>query len=87
MYNELHSQSPVGVFTCIASVSVTLSSDSSPVSPQALILRGWVDLTCGRETYMKKCIKYFDEALSGYVSQPTQALHWLEADIHVSTVH
>ena len=45
---------------------------------QGLILCGWIDLTCGRETYMKKSLKYFDEALSGCViiilSVPT-AMH------------
>ena len=39
----------------------------SPSSKEGLALRGWVDLTSGRETLMKKSVKYFDEALSGSV--------------------
>ena len=31
---------------------------------QALILHGWIDLTCGRESVVKKSMKYFEEALS-----------------------
>ena len=34
---------------------------------QGLTLRGWIDLTCGRETFVKKSIKFFEEALAGYV--------------------
>lgn len=37
------------------------------ISPQGLTLRGWIDLTCSRETFVKKSIKFFDEALVGYV--------------------
>ncbi|XP_066301202.1 tetratricopeptide repeat protein 21B-like [Branchiostoma lanceolatum] len=29
-----------------------------------LILRGWIDLTCGRDQYVKKAAKYFDEGMS-----------------------
>eukprot|EP00051_Salpingoeca_urceolata_P023185 m.390103 g.390103 ORF g.390103 m.390103 type:complete len:1321 (-) comp20074_c6_seq3:93-4055(-) len=32
-------------------------------SIDALALRGWIDLTSGRESHAKKCIKYFDDAL------------------------
>ena len=39
----------------------------SPSSKEGLALRGWIDLTSGRETLMKKSLKYFDEALSGSV--------------------
>ena len=39
----------------------------SPSSKDGLALRGWIDLTSGRETLMKKSVKYFDEALSGLV--------------------
>ena len=39
----------------------------SLTSKEGLALRGWVDLTSGRETLMKKSVKYFDEALSGSV--------------------
>jgi len=28
-----------------------------------LILKAWLDLTCGKETHIKKALKYFDEAL------------------------
>ena len=39
---------------------------TSPLTPsQGLSLRGWVDLTCGRETLAKKSIKFFEEALAG----------------------
>ena len=39
---------------------------TSPLTPsQGLFLRGWVDLTCGRETLAKKSIKFFEEALAG----------------------
>ncbi|KAM9549015.1 tetratricopeptide repeat protein 21B isoform 2-T2 [Guaruba guarouba] len=30
---------------------------------EGLILKGWLDLTCGKETHIKKTVKYFDEAL------------------------
>lgn len=30
---------------------------------QGLILKAWLDLTCGKETHIKKAVKYFDEAL------------------------
>ena len=39
----------------------------SPSSKEGLSLRGWIDLTSGRETLMKKSVKYFEEALSGLV--------------------
>ena len=34
----------------------------APSSIVGLSLRGWIDLTCGRETLVKKSIKYFEEA-------------------------
>ncbi|KXJ11499.1 tetratricopeptide repeat protein 21B [Exaiptasia diaphana] len=37
----------------------------SPNNKAGLILRGWIDLSCGREAFVKKSIKFFDEALSG----------------------
>ncbi|XP_040560144.1 tetratricopeptide repeat protein 21B isoform X2 [Gallus gallus] len=30
---------------------------------EGLILKAWLDLTCGKETHIKKALKYFDEAL------------------------
>lgn len=30
---------------------------------QGLILKAWLDVTSGRETHIKKAVKYFDEAL------------------------
>ncbi|KAF4796860.1 tetratricopeptide repeat domain 21B [Turdus rufiventris] len=30
---------------------------------EGLILKAWIDLTCGKETHVKKALKYFDEAL------------------------
>ncbi|NXL43527.1 TT21B protein, partial [Podilymbus podiceps] len=30
---------------------------------EGLILKAWLDLTCGKETHIKKAVKYFDEAL------------------------
>ena len=33
-------------------------------SKEGLALRGWIDLTSGRETVMKKSIKYIEEALA-----------------------
>uniref|UniRef100_A0A8B9G865 Tetratricopeptide repeat protein 21B n=1 Tax=Amazona collaria TaxID=241587 RepID=A0A8B9G865_9PSIT len=30
---------------------------------EGLILKGWLDLTCGKENHIKKTVKYFDEAL------------------------
>ena len=35
------------------------------IDSQGLLLRGWVDITSGKESYAKKSIKMFDEALSG----------------------
>lgn len=32
---------------------------------EGLLLRGWVDITSGKDSYAKKSIKMFDEALSG----------------------
>ncbi|XP_053120307.1 tetratricopeptide repeat protein 21B isoform X2 [Hemicordylus capensis] len=32
-------------------------------SKEGLILKGWLDVTCGKETSIKKAIKYFDEGL------------------------
>ncbi len=39
----------------------------SPSSKDGLTLRGWIDLSCGRESLMKRSIKYFDDALEGWV--------------------
>lgn len=39
----------------------------SPGSREGLALRGWIDLTSGRETLVKRSLKYFDEAISGYI--------------------
>eukprot|EP00111_Clytia_hemisphaerica_P000239 TCONS_00000598-protein len=36
----------------------------SPDSSEGLILRGWADLKSSKENYVKKSIKYFDEALN-----------------------
>lgn len=36
----------------------------APGSNEGLTLRGWIDITSGRETLMKKSIKFFEEALS-----------------------
>ncbi|XP_053925201.1 tetratricopeptide repeat protein 21B isoform X2 [Cuculus canorus] len=30
---------------------------------EGLILKAWLDITCGKETHVKKAVKYFDEAL------------------------
>eukprot|EP00741_Cyanophora_paradoxa_P023819 tig00021623_g23008.t1 len=32
-------------------------------SAQALILRGWIDLTCGKQSYADRAMEYFDKAL------------------------
>lgn len=37
----------------------------SPGNPEGLALRGWIDLTCGRDSYIKKSGKLFEEALAG----------------------
>ena len=37
----------------------------APGSKDGLVLRGWIDMTSGREVLAKKSIKYFEEALSG----------------------
>ena len=37
----------------------------SPGSKEGLALRGWIDLTSGRESMAKKSINYFEKALSG----------------------
>ncbi|XP_072020597.1 tetratricopeptide repeat protein 21B-like isoform X2 [Amphiura filiformis] len=34
-------------------------------APEGQVLRGLIDLTCGRDAYVKKSGKYFEEALSG----------------------
>ena len=34
-------------------------------SRDGLTLRGWIDLTCGKESMVKHSIKYFEEALEG----------------------
>lgn len=39
----------------------------SPSSKEGLTLRGWIDLTSGRETLMKRSLKYFEEVLTGLV--------------------
>jgi hypothetical protein len=35
----------------------------APTCTSGLALRGWIDLTSGREVHVKKAVKYFDEAL------------------------
>uniref|UniRef100_A0A8D0L119 Tetratricopeptide repeat domain 21B n=1 Tax=Sphenodon punctatus TaxID=8508 RepID=A0A8D0L119_SPHPU len=30
---------------------------------EGLILKGWLDLTCGKDAYVKKSVKYFDEGM------------------------
>ena len=30
---------------------------------QGKVVRGWIDLTSGREVPVKKCIKYFDDVI------------------------
>ena len=47
-----------------------------PESTPALSLRGWIDMTCGREGVVKKSIKYFEEAITVH-SQQRYALHTL----------
>jgi hypothetical protein len=37
----------------------------APASAEGLTLKGWIDLTSGREAVVKKAIKYFDESLAG----------------------
>ncbi|XP_029461519.1 tetratricopeptide repeat protein 21B isoform X2 [Rhinatrema bivittatum] len=32
-------------------------------SKEGLILKAWLDMTCGREAYAKKAVKYFDEGM------------------------
>ncbi|XP_074856704.1 tetratricopeptide repeat protein 21B isoform X2 [Carettochelys insculpta] len=32
-------------------------------SKEGLILKAWIDLTCGKEAYIKKAVKYFDEGM------------------------
>ena len=32
----------------------------SPKSKDGILLRGWIDLTCNKEAYFKKSIKYFE---------------------------
>ena len=29
------------------------------------VLRGWIDLTSGRDSALKKSVKFFDEAIQG----------------------
>lgn len=43
----------------------------SQTSREGLTLRGWVDLTSGRDTMIKNSIKYFEDALSGLVEKLT----------------
>ncbi|XP_013391055.1 tetratricopeptide repeat protein 21B [Lingula anatina] len=33
-------------------------------SKEGLILKGWIDLLCGRDSYVKKAVKYFDDVLN-----------------------
>ncbi|KAK2186994.1 hypothetical protein NP493_181g04009 [Ridgeia piscesae] len=35
----------------------------SPASKQGLALKGWLEMSCGREVNLKKAVRYFDEAL------------------------
>ncbi|CAH1774388.1 unnamed protein product [Owenia fusiformis] len=43
---------------------VDRSLKQNPQSKEALTLRGWIDLLCGRDSYAKKAAKYFDDAMS-----------------------
>lgn len=38
-------------------------------------MRGWIDLTCGKENYTKKAIKYFDDVLKMNESMFSVAYH------------
>ncbi len=37
----------------------------APNSVEGLALRGWIDLTSGREALVKKSMSFFDKALAG----------------------
>ncbi len=37
----------------------------APTSAEGLALKGWIDLTSGREALVKKSINFFDKALAG----------------------
>ncbi len=37
----------------------------TPSSDKGLALRGWIDLTSGREVLVKKSLKYFDDSMTG----------------------
>lgn len=37
----------------------------APTSKEGLTLQGWIDLTCNRDAFVKKSVKYFDEVLAG----------------------
>lgn len=34
------------------------------VNLQGLVIKGWIEMTCGRDAFAKKAIKFFDEAIS-----------------------
>lgn len=61
--------STYNIEVCLDGVLVCPQVFISLYTTQALILHGWIDLTCGRESAVKKSMKYFEEALSiRYVS-------------------
>ena len=41
----------------------------APESESGLSLRGWIDLTSGRDAFSKKSIKYFEEAIAIHTQQ------------------
>lgn len=43
---------------------VDRSMKMSQGSVESLVLRAWIDMTCGREAYVKKASKYFEEVLN-----------------------
>ncbi|XP_064595299.1 tetratricopeptide repeat protein 21B-like isoform X2 [Liolophura sinensis] len=36
----------------------------NPTSREGLVIKGWIEMTCGRDAFAKKAIKFFDEAIS-----------------------
>ena len=55
--------------SCLAGVTLMLSmhnnNNLNALFSQGLLLRAWIDITSGKESYAKKSIKMFDEVLSG----------------------
>jgi len=39
----------------------------APSSSEAMALKGWIDLTSGREALAKKSLQFFEKSLSGYL--------------------